>query len=219
MTQRIRAALERAIRCYQGDLLPDYEDEWVVLEREQLRQMQSRALEQLIALLEKQQDYTTALRYAQQFLQIDRLNEAAYCTLMRLHGVNGDRANALQTYHQCMTLLQDELGIVPSAHTRTLYEQLLHEDEAAPQPSSHSSRSVSPPLIASPQLLMSNEGGSTQVSSLVGRKAERKTLLRWTETVLPTVLSMDNSDGRDQGKTTIRKPMLLLTGEPGIFKI
>ncbi|MGK7907288.1 MAG: nickel-binding protein [Synechococcus sp.] len=59
-----------------------------------------------------------------------RNNLSLYAALMRLHGANGDRANALQVYHQCMTLLREELGVEPSAATRMLYEQLLLEDEA-----------------------------------------------------------------------------------------
>lgn len=46
-----RANLEQALRLYQGDLLPDSEDEWILPERERLQQMHFHALEQLISLL------------------------------------------------------------------------------------------------------------------------------------------------------------------------
>ena len=46
--------------------------------------------------------------------------------LMRLHVLNGDRATALRIYHTCVTLLQQELGVEPSAETQQLYQRLLN---------------------------------------------------------------------------------------------
>jgi pentatricopeptide repeat protein len=132
----IQNQLKQALALYRGDLLPDFDDEWIVAERERLHQIRIRALERLINLLEEQQDYPMALTYAQQLLRMDGLNEVTYATLMRLHGLNGDRAKALQVYHQCMTLLREEFGIDPSASTRQLYEQLLREDDV-PEGRSH----------------------------------------------------------------------------------
>lgn len=118
-------SLERAIAFYCGDLLPTLDPEWLIRERERLRQRYLSALEQLIALLQNQHHYRVALRYAQQVLAADPLRESAYQTLMQLHRDNGDRAMAIQLYHQCMTVLREELGIDPSPETQALYQQLL----------------------------------------------------------------------------------------------
>src|SRR5579864_7308823 len=48
----VREALEEAVGLYQGDLLPDCYDDWVLEERERLRQRCVRALEDLAELLE-----------------------------------------------------------------------------------------------------------------------------------------------------------------------
>ncbi|MGB3494978.1 MAG: BTAD domain-containing putative transcriptional regulator [Elainellaceae cyanobacterium] len=117
--------LERAIALYSGDLLPTLDPEWLMREREQLRQRYLSALEQLIGLLHKRQDYGVALRYAQQLLAADPLRESAYQTVMQLYRDNGDRAAAIRTYHECMTMLREELGIDPSLETQALYQQLL----------------------------------------------------------------------------------------------
>src|SRR4051794_31697798 len=45
---------------------------------------------------------------------------------MRLHLQNGDRARALRVYHTCTTLLQQELGVEPSAETQAAYKSLLN---------------------------------------------------------------------------------------------
>jgi DNA-binding SARP family transcriptional activator len=128
----IRSHLEQAVQWYRGDLLPECVDEWIAPERERLQQMRVRVLERLVDLLRDQQDYRTAIDYAQQLLRLDPINEATYASLMRLHGLSGDRANALQIYHRCMTMLREELGVDPSAATRDLYQRLLNEDERLP---------------------------------------------------------------------------------------
>ncbi|WP_026735484.1 AfsR/SARP family transcriptional regulator [Fischerella sp. PCC 9605] len=119
----VKRSLEKAAMLYQGDLLPNCYDDWVETERSQLQQSCIRALERLIRLLEEQQDDPAAIRYAQQLLRIDPLQESTYCTLMRLYACNGDRASALRVYQQCADILQRELNDEPGAATREVYEQ------------------------------------------------------------------------------------------------
>jgi len=121
-------ALETAVELYQGDLLPGNYDEWIVSERERLRQLFLRTLERLIVLLEQERDYPTAINYAQRLLHYDPLHEATYRHLMRLYAVNGERATAIRTYHACATVLEREMAVPPSRATRKVYEQLLQKD-------------------------------------------------------------------------------------------
>ncbi len=96
-----RAALERAIELYGGELLPSCYDDWILPQRERLHQAYIRAMEQLIRLLEEEREYDQALRYAQRLLRDDPLHEAGYRRLMRLRALSGDRAGALRVYHDC----------------------------------------------------------------------------------------------------------------------
>lgn len=196
---------EKAIQLYQGDLLPDCDDDWLVTERERLRQVYQRSLEQMTQLLEHQQNYSTAIPYAQQLIRLDSLNEAAYGTLMRLQYGAGDRANALQTYHQCMTVLRDELGVDPGVATRQLYEQLLHE---AAIPASTSS------LVTPSALPIATPRSAVAQPPLVGRETEWAMIQHWSEPLLTQAQqSSQNSLG-----ATLSAPILLLLGEPGIGK-
>ncbi|HEY9624681.1 MAG TPA: BTAD domain-containing putative transcriptional regulator [Crinalium sp.] len=186
-----RPALEKALELYRGDLLPDCDDEWILPERERLQRSHANALVQLITLLETQQDYRVALGYTQQLMRLDPLNETTYSLLMRLHWQSGDRANALQTYHRCMTLLREELGVDPSPATRRLYEQVLNDDgERLPQPSPIR---LSEPIACPPRL-------SSPLLSLVGRDREWVAIQQW----------IARKDGD--------REVLLLMGEPGIGK-
>lgn len=123
-------ALREAIAFYRGDLLPSCYDDWVLPERERLRQAFMEATERLVALLEDARDYQAASHYAQGLLQHDPLYEATYRQLMRLHALRGNRASALRVYHACTTILQRELGVEPSSATREVYEQLLNREPA-----------------------------------------------------------------------------------------
>jgi DNA-binding SARP family transcriptional activator len=129
-----RAALEQAVALYEGDLLPSSYQDWIVPERERLRQAFERALGKLARLLEDQQEYREAINYAQQLLRYDPLREASYRRLMRLRALIGDRAGALRTYHRCATALDRELGVQPSPVTREMYERLLALEETATLP-------------------------------------------------------------------------------------
>ena len=124
-----RAALDAAVACYTGDLLPDCYDEWILPERERLRNALADALDELVLLAENERDYPAAITYARRLLRHDPLHEASYRRLMRLLALTGDRAGALQVYHTCATFLRRELGVDPSPETQQTYERLLHQND------------------------------------------------------------------------------------------
>ncbi len=128
-----RALSEQAVALYKGDLLPSCYDDWILPERERLRQAFNHALETLIASLEDQRAYPAAIQNARRLLRHDPLHEATYRRLMRLHTLNGDRAAALRAYHTCATVLARELDVEPGAATQDAYERLL-QIEAPPAP-------------------------------------------------------------------------------------
>lgn len=123
----LRKGLERAIDLYKGDLLPGCYDDWVTPFREELRQQYINTLEQLVNFLEENHDYTSAINYAQRLVSYDPLLETPYQSLIRLHALNDDRANALRVFHVCETILERELNVKPSLATFEMYEALLSE--------------------------------------------------------------------------------------------
>lgn len=128
-----RADLEKAVPLYRGDLLPACYDDWIVPERERLRQSLLRAIRELIELLEQQRDFIPALGHAQYLLQLDPLEETSYQLLMRLHALRGDRAGVVRTFETCAMVLKQELAIDPSPNTQEIYKNLLRlEVSAAP---------------------------------------------------------------------------------------
>ncbi|HZU68694.1 MAG TPA: AAA family ATPase [Ktedonobacteraceae bacterium] len=144
----MRHALEHAVSLYRGDLLPSCYDEWILPERDRLRQLFFSAAERLLALLEEERDYDAAIQVAQQLLRLDSLHEATYRQLMRLHALRGDRAAALRVYHTCAQVLERELGTEPGQVTRALYESLLESENSLRVPTgSLASRGTEAPLL------------------------------------------------------------------------
>jgi DNA-binding SARP family transcriptional activator len=141
------AALREAVELYAGDLLEGCYDEWLLGERERLRERYLDALERLARLLETRGDFAEAVTYAERLVRHDPLREESYRLLMRLHGACGDRARALRVYHVCAATLERELGVAPAAATREVYEALLpaERDEAASE--SRSERLGGPPFV------------------------------------------------------------------------
>jgi DNA-binding SARP family transcriptional activator len=127
-------ALRDAVAAYTGDLLEGSYDDWVLDERERLRELLLDALDRLSALLVERGEHAEAIRHAERLVRHDPLREDSYRLLMRLHDARGDRARALRVYHACAAELARELGIEPSEATRAAYEALLPGTEAAAPP-------------------------------------------------------------------------------------
>jgi WD40 repeat protein/serine/threonine protein kinase/DNA-binding SARP family transcriptional activator len=125
------AALSEAVELYQGDFLdgfyvPDASlfDDWLLIERQHLRQELEGALERLVDGHSARGKYKRAIGCAQRWLSLDPLREAAHRSLMRLYAWDGDRAAALRQYQECVQVLAEELGVEPAAETVRLYEQI-----------------------------------------------------------------------------------------------
>ncbi len=157
--QAIPAALHQAVALYTGDLLAEWDEEWVLVERERLRQLQLNTLRQLVGHHRALAEYETTLRLAHQALALDPLAEAIYRELIALHYEAGDRAAALAEYDRLRTLLHDELGVEPMTETQALRAAIV---QGAPLPTSEIS--VVGPMLAAP--------ADQAQPSLMGREAE-----------------------------------------------
>src|SRR6266540_3545945 len=127
------AALERAAALYRGELLEGLAlqeapfEEWLLAERDRLREL---ALEALAKLLRHQRTTgatEAALQTALRLLALDALQEPVHRAVMRLYVELGRRASALRQYQICVGVLQRELGIEPETTTRQLYQEILRQ--------------------------------------------------------------------------------------------
>lgn len=126
-----RTALEAAAALYRGDLLagtsvsePPFE-EWLVAERERLRELAMEALAKLLAHQTGTGQTERAIQIGLRLLALDPLQEVAHRALMRLYVRQGRRGAALQQYQACVDVLARELGADPDGETRALYQEIL----------------------------------------------------------------------------------------------
>ncbi|HLV80684.1 MAG TPA: tetratricopeptide repeat protein [Chthonomonadaceae bacterium] len=116
--------LTAAVELYTGELLPGFYDEWALSERRRLAEAYLGALRQLTKLLAQAKELQRALEMARRAVSADPLREESHRSLMRLYIALGRPAAALQQYEEMEWLLQEKLGMAPSAATRALAQEL-----------------------------------------------------------------------------------------------
>jgi DNA-binding SARP family transcriptional activator len=97
-----------------GDLLLGWYEDWVLVERERLRQLRLHALEALSGLLLAVGDLPTAVEAALAAVAIEPLRESAHRAVIQAHLAEGNRVEALRQYASLRQLLRDEVGVEPS---------------------------------------------------------------------------------------------------------
>ena len=108
----------------EGDLLPDWSDEWLTAERERLRQLRLHVLETVAARLAAEGLFGMAMEAALAALRSDPLRESAHRAVIRIHLAEGNLAEAVHAYRQCQSLLARELGVAPSEEAARLVAAL-----------------------------------------------------------------------------------------------
>ncbi len=101
-------------QSFSFELLPDWYDEWLVSERERLRQLQLHALEQMSARLRCRQSYGQAVEAAQLAIAFEPTRESARRALIEAHIAEGNLAAAIREFMRFRDLLERELGVEPS---------------------------------------------------------------------------------------------------------
>jgi DNA-binding SARP family transcriptional activator len=102
----------RVLAC--EDLLLGWYDDWVLVERERLRQLRLYALEQLSGWLLAAGDVARAAEAALDAVAVEPLRETAHAALIRAHLAQGNRAEATRQLQRLAELLDRELGEKPS---------------------------------------------------------------------------------------------------------
>jgi DNA-binding SARP family transcriptional activator len=124
-------SLRQAAELYRGDFLADFYlpdssrfENWTAVRREEYRRQALFAMESLAAVHLAGEQYDLAEGYARRQLELNNLRESAHRQLMSALARTGRRRAALTHFENCRQLLQDELGIEPSAETQLLYDAI-----------------------------------------------------------------------------------------------
>jgi DNA-binding SARP family transcriptional activator len=112
-----------------GELLPDWYDDWVVIERERFRQVRLHALEALCYSLTCEGRHGKAIEVGLTAVAAEPLRESAHRAVMRAHLAEGNRGEALRQYEHCRRVLEP-LGLEPSSETLQLRDRCAARDAA-----------------------------------------------------------------------------------------
>ena len=105
-----------------AELLPDWDDEWVVADRERYRLLRLEALERAASALVERSCFGDALVAALAAEQADPLRESARRLVVQVRIAQGNAAEAIRSYREYQTLLRREFDLEPSR----LMDQLIH---------------------------------------------------------------------------------------------
>jgi DNA-binding SARP family transcriptional activator len=122
---------QQALRLYRGDFLCQVTGvDWATLERNRLRARFVQLSIHVGELLTRRGDHAGALVVVDPALSVEPWNEDATVIKMNCHASCGARSLAVAAYRSCAEALNYELGAVPAAQTRRVYDQI----RAAEQP-------------------------------------------------------------------------------------
>ena len=196
------AKLERAIALYGGSFLAGFSlrdcpafDEWSIQTRERLHRSMVTTLQLLADSYELRGDFEEASQYVHRLIALEPWNEASHRHYMELLAAGGQPGSALAHFEQCRQALADELGIEPSAETRTLLERIRQGVVPTPQP-------IQP--IQEPAFLSRHPEVTTESAIFVARERELAQLDRFLDMAMggSTQLAFVCGDA-GRGKTAV----------------
>ena len=131
MQDRDVKLLDDAVQLYKGDFLEGFYvrdapafEEWVLPERERLRQRMLQALYRLAAYYTDRGDYARGIEYTTRLLTLEPWHEEVHQQMMLLLALSGQRSSALNQFEVCRRLLAEELGVQPNRDTVDLHHRI-----------------------------------------------------------------------------------------------
>ncbi len=98
-------------QTFLGELLPDWYDDWIVVERERIRQGVLHALESACTTALEEHRYGDAIDLALRVVAMEPLRESAHRLVIQAHLREGNRYEAHRHYVHCVGTFRDELNI------------------------------------------------------------------------------------------------------------
>ena len=138
-TRYARAVLEhappvslRGWRILAADLIPDWYEDWVEVERERFRQLRLDALERVCEQLIKACRFGEAVQVGLCVTAADPMRESGQRVLIRAFLAQGNLAAAVRHYDRFRFMMLSELGVPPSAELSRLVQSALDGAGMAP---------------------------------------------------------------------------------------
>jgi DNA-binding SARP family transcriptional activator len=106
--------LAAATALLRGDVLPDWPEAWLAVERERFRQIRLNAVEELTATLSAAGRHREAVALAEDLVRTAPSRETARRALIEAHLAQGEIAEAVAQYDEYQELLRSSVGAPPA---------------------------------------------------------------------------------------------------------
>jgi DNA-binding SARP family transcriptional activator len=149
------ARLHAALGLYRSGLPANRFGAWWAAERDRLHEAHLGVLELLMESCQARRSFAQGLELGQTILRLDPSRETAHRQVMRLYHRSGRRTAAIRQYHLCVSALEQEFGIRPSAQTVELHREICADGDpehavpaipAVPVQPAHAARPAGDPL-------------------------------------------------------------------------
>lgn len=184
------ALLEKAAQWVRGDFLEDLSlpdsdlfESWATTRRERIKIQALELFNGLAQFYERGGDLDRTQAYAARQIQIDPYHEPAHRQAMRSLVRSGQRSQAVLHFNRLKQLLEDELGILPTAETLALFGTI-RQGGPLPDPQAGRVRNLPVPL-----------------TPLIGRTVELSELSVWLSDADRRLISLVGPGG--VGKTRL----------------
>jgi SARP family transcriptional regulator, regulator of embCAB operon len=112
-----------AVAALSADLLPDWYDDWVLIEAEDWGRLRLHALEALAGRLTAAGRWGEAAEAAGAAVRAEPLRESARSALIQVHMAEGNQSEALREFARYQAVLHAELGLEPTPRLHRLIQE------------------------------------------------------------------------------------------------
>jgi DNA-binding SARP family transcriptional activator len=107
-----------------GELLPDWDDEWLTSERERIRQLRLHALERICEAMTARGEFGQATEAGLAAVAAEPFRESAQRALIGVFVAEGNAGEALRQFRRFELTLAEELGVRPTPAIEALVRTL-----------------------------------------------------------------------------------------------
>jgi predicted ATPase/DNA-binding SARP family transcriptional activator len=125
MEDPLNQDLEIVVSAYEGELLPGFYEDWVLLERDRMAAAYERQMQRLIDQCIQEQRWNDVIKWSERWIAQGQIPEAAFRALMSTYAAVGELSKVEAVYQRCGEALQQDIGVDPSEETTQLYQCLL----------------------------------------------------------------------------------------------
>jgi DNA-binding SARP family transcriptional activator len=110
--------------CAPVELLPDWYEDWVLIERERFRVLRLNALEAVCERFARERRFALAVAAGMAAVAAEPLRDSACRALIKAHLAQGNAHEAIRQFHAYRRRLARDLGLEPSPHMLELVRRL-----------------------------------------------------------------------------------------------